>query len=335
MTNNNIPYYYNINYQRQLEKRNTRKTLSGLGFLLFTAELVFQFLFLLFELFIAITGLYSNSFFSENYLAIGETYHATVLFIGFFLIGLLYCCLSSTKLPDVIHFEKVKADRLIAYVLLGLGVAYLGNILCSIFLKNLSYIGINDLTDSSSATGNTAGMIIMTFVTAVTPALAEEFMFRGIILGKMKKYGDSFAVFASAFLFAIMHGNLQQIPFAFIGGIFFAFITLKTNSLLPAILIHFSNNLISCFLQMIVSCGNSYIENLVPVIIFTVVLLLSVLSFVYLIKKDKNFLSFNKTSNTGVFPFRENIKLFFSNTGTIFAIILLFFETMENVSITF
>lgn len=335
MTNYNSPfYYYDINRQRQLKKSNIRKTLSGLGFLVFSSELVFQLLFLLFSIFLGISGISSNSFFYKNYEAITESFHGVALFVGLFFVSLMYCCLSNTKLSSVIQFEKVKANKLIAYVFLGLSITYMGNILSGIFLEFLSSIGISDTTDISMEQSNNLGTIIATFITAVTPAFAEEFMFRGVILGKMRKYGDSFAIIASSLLFAMMHGNLQQISFAFIGGMFFAFVTVKTNSLLPAMIIHFANNLLSCILQVISACGNTYIGNFVPIVIFTAVLGLGILSFAYLAKRDKDAFKIEKAPvGAMAFSLKENMQLFFSNIGTIFALIILLLETMSNISL--
>ena len=76
--------------------------------------------------------------------------------------------------------------------------------------------------------------------TAIVPAVFEEFAFRGVVLNKLRKFGDSYAIIMSAVLFGLMHGNLSQIPFAFILGLVIGFIAVKTNSIIPGILIHFS-----------------------------------------------------------------------------------------------
>lgn len=337
----NVPDYnsqfinYEINRQRQIEKKSVRKTLSGLGFLVFAAETVFQLSFILFAVFLSLSGLNKNSSFTEIYESVFEAYHGIALFAAFFLVGLLYCLLSNTRLSEIIRFERVKPGDLAAYVFLGLGIAYVGNILTNIFLEILGGAGITDATDMSMADSNTLAVIISTFITAVAPAFAEEFLFRGILLGKMRKYGDYFAIIASSLFFAMMHGNLQQIPFAFMAGIFFAYVTVKTNSLLPAMLIHFTNNLLSCIMQMLTTCGNSYIENFVPIVIITAVFALGALSFVYLAKKDKNLFRIEQTNDGRLrFSLKENMQLLFTNAGTIFALIILLAETVSNLSFT-
>lgn len=81
-------------------------------------------------------------------------------------------------------------------------------------------------------------------ILAVVPAICEELIFRGIIFNGLKQYGVKTAVIGSALLFALIHGNIQQTLYPIIFGVVLAIITLKTNSLIPAIAAHFTNNAI-------------------------------------------------------------------------------------------
>lgn len=312
---------------------NIKKTISGLCFAVFTAELIFQLLYTILSLFLLFSHASQTEFFKENYVAISELFHGTVLFTAMFAIGILYCKLSNTRLDSVIKFEKVKIPDLILYVLLGVSIGFSGNILTSLFLSSLEAIGINSNLPETQLNYNNFGFVIMTIVTAVVPAFAEEFLFRGVILGKLRKYGNTFAILASALLFGLMHGNLVQIPFAFVGGVFFAFITVKTNSLLPAMIIHFLNNFISCILQIIDELCSDYIINLSNLLIFTIIFALGVLSFIILSINDKKLFKINnETDEAKEFTLKEKFKFFFLNIGTIFAIVILLLELISNIS---
>jgi len=85
--------------------------------------------------------------------------------------------------------------------------------------------------------------------TAVLPALVEEMVFRGYILGALRPQGDGLAIVFSAVFFGLLHGNLLQIPFAFILGLIFGYLTVQTGSIWPAVLLHFLNNAFSVVLQ--------------------------------------------------------------------------------------
>ena len=88
----------------------------------------------------------------------------------------------------------------------------------------------------------------------VFPAVCEELLFRGMILNGLKQYGKLTAIFASAGLFALLHGNIDQLIYPFIFGIILALIACFTDSVIPTIIVHFVNN---CVVVVI-----NYINNI-------------------------------------------------------------------------
>lgn len=96
--------------------------------------------------------------------------------------------------------------------------------------------------------------ILATFVLAVLPAIGEEILFRGIVLnGLRSRFSDLGAVLFSALMFALMHGNLQQLLYPFILGSVMGWIVVRTGSLISSMIVHFTNN----FLVVMFA----YIEN--------------------------------------------------------------------------
>ncbi|MGN0983532.1 MAG: lysostaphin resistance A-like protein, partial [Gemmiger sp.] len=79
----------------------------------------------------------------------------------------------------------------------------------------------------------------------VMPAVFEEILFRGALQGLMRPCGSAVAIFAPALLFALLHSELPQILTAFVCGIFLGWLTERTGSLLPGMLLHFLNNSIA------------------------------------------------------------------------------------------
>ena len=86
------------------------------------------------------------------------------------------------------------------------------------------------------------------FIGAVLVApLAEELLFRGLLLRLFRPFGDVWAIALSASLFAFAHGSLFQIPYALVAGLFLAFVALAGRSLLFPICFHFLYNLLAFF----------------------------------------------------------------------------------------
>ncbi|HBL40687.1 MAG TPA: hypothetical protein DDY98_03600, partial [Ruminococcaceae bacterium] len=59
----------------------------------------------------------------------------------------------------------------------------------------------------------------------------------------LRRYGDHFAVFATALVFGLAHGTVSGFVFAFFVGLVLGYAVFLSESLWPAILIHFLNNL--------------------------------------------------------------------------------------------
>ena len=76
------------------------------------------------------------------------------------------------------------------------------------------------------------------FVVAVMPALCEELIYRGVLFRGYRKSGVWIAVLLTAFLFGMMHMNLNQFSYAFVLGLIFALLREITGSILPVVLLH-------------------------------------------------------------------------------------------------
>lgn len=72
--------------------------------------------------------------------------------------------------------------------------------------------------------------------------VTEEMVFRGALLKVLSPYGSKSAIIISAVLFGAIHGNLQQFPIAFLLGLLFGFISIKTGTIFYTIILHMFNN---------------------------------------------------------------------------------------------
>lgn len=155
------------------------------------------------------------------------------------------------KVIDVIPI-KPRKNHLFSYVIIGLLVTHISNFI-TIFVVNFlkDHNIVSKTPESIFKYDNTPiGIILFLINLAIVPAITEEFVFRGVILGSLRKFGNGFAIFASALMFSLMHGNIEQITIAFLIGLYLGFCVVKTNSIIPAVLIHFFNNLSSALLFM-------------------------------------------------------------------------------------
>ena len=81
---------------------------------------------------------------------------------------------------------------------------------------------------------------------AVTPALAEEFLFRGYMQGRLlRRWSPVAAILLSSLFFALAHIDPVHVAAVFPAGIWMGLVAYRAESIWPSILCHFTNNLIS------------------------------------------------------------------------------------------
>jgi membrane protease YdiL (CAAX protease family) len=78
--------------------------------------------------------------------------------------------------------------------------------------------------------------------------VCEELFCRYAVLRLLAPYGKSGAVVLSALLFALLHRNFYQMPYAFVAGLFLGAVTLASGGIACAIIFHILNNSLSTIL---------------------------------------------------------------------------------------
>ncbi len=120
------------------------------------------------------------------------------------------------------------------------------------------------------------------FLHAAVPAILEELLFRFIPLRLLSDNKKS-AVIISSLLFSFAHANLFQIPYAFTAGLIFALADIFAGSVLPSLIIHFLNNVVSLFLLYDIVANTVFI-------VLTALTLLSVATIIAIRRRYAEFL---------------------------------------------
>ena len=195
-------------------------------------------------------------------------------YVAAFLFPALFLILtekSKVRLAPTLRGADIPNFLVSAPLIIG-GIILFAFITASI----LSLFGIKDNTEL-------AGDIFPIIVNhALLPALLEELLFRYApirMLGDMKR--GNVIILTSA-LFALAHCDLLKLPYAFFAGIAFAYIDIVTESILPSIILHFINNLISIFN---IRCS----DTVFPTVLYISVAGLSAISVVIILVKRAAF----------------------------------------------
>lgn len=165
-------------------------------------------------------------------------------------VALVTFKLIKVKPYEVIDFSMPKALPLTAGVLACLGLAFIGNVTANVIAGFFEALGFSIELPESPLPQSAIGILLYFLASAAIPAINEELLCRGLLLGGLRKYGDGIAVVISAAVFGLFHGNFVQIPFAFILGLGLGYVTIACRSIWPAVIVHFLNNAMSCALSL-------------------------------------------------------------------------------------
>ena len=193
---------------------------------------------------------------------------------------------TAVRISDRLMYRSVKPTTIlmsILYTFTILPLVTLFNLLTMLFVDNTVLEYSVDIIDMSIPAA--------IFTIAILPAMCEEFAFRGFAYGGYRREcRPAGAILMSAFLFGLIHGNLNQFAYAFVIGIALALLVEATGSIWPSILVHFiinSRAVVGMFLLEHIQSGifEEYLNGnyddsesmLVPILIYSVLSVITTL----------------------------------------------------------
>lgn len=95
-------------------------------------------------------------------------------------------------------------------------------------------------------------------VVAVAPGICEELLFRGFMLRFFEKYGVKISIVLSGLMFAAFHLDPFRFVPVFLLGMLLAYLTLRSGSILNAMILHTLNNGFAVFVMSF--AGSKYLQ---------------------------------------------------------------------------
>ena len=321
--------YYQPPESRYLQEQSERSGVKYVGIVSGICVISYVIIQNLMSLVVAMTPL-RELYFSDPTMQSVVTIFMSIfsLLVPFGIGGML---ISRKTGERVFNFEKPVSGKLMVFAVpLGFFVCLAGNYISSIFVNIMSDIGFSLSSPDFDVPSDIPGRIVYLVSIAVVPALVEEFAIRGAVLQPLRRYGDKFAIIASAIIFAVLHGNLIQAPFALIAGIALGYAVCITNSIWTGVLIHFCNNLYSVIIEFLIEdIADEQLLNRIYIITMIALYAVSILgSVIFVIVKGKRKLmpSFTLISDG------QKMKSFLINLPMVIAILIMLKITAQNVS---
>lgn len=176
----------------------------------------------------------------------------TIIYLSVFsfalgLVIVLFLMKPDMELSDT--REGSKAGQIILWSILGIFMAYFAQAIAVTI--ELELFKIVPGSENTQQIMEIARMLpIFMIIPAIIAPILEEIIFRKIIFGALYKRMNFFiAALLSAFVFGIIHGEPEHILIYASMGLVFAYVYVKTKSILTPIIVHASMNSITVFLQ--------------------------------------------------------------------------------------
>lgn len=138
------------------------------------------------------------------------------------------------KIPPLTYVLAVPLGCLVSFASTGVG---------TVFRSILLMLGYKYVNGPSTIYSDVWVLVMEIFTTAMLPAVFEEITDRGLVMRMFRDVdNEKLVIVLMAALFGLAHQNIGQTGYTFAAGLVFAYLALKTKSILPGMIIHFINN---------------------------------------------------------------------------------------------
>ena len=206
----------------------------------------------------------------------------------FFVAGLFYYRLSRHEPVQRVSFEVKLPREFPLWIFAGMACLTAAAYINSWFCSAIGYTIPEELLLAESYDDPAAVILYMTV--ALAPAFAEEFLFRGVFYTNLRPFGRTQAVILSSLLFALMHQNIGQLFYTFVGGIAMALMYEKTGSIWCSVFFHMFNNEMSVIYELLYYREGGEAMGVYITLLEAVLFLIGVVSMVILVvfhRKDR------------------------------------------------
>ncbi len=201
------------------------------------------------------------------------------------LVFLIGCKKTSIKPKPLFKFSGFSAKLILA----AIAVCLAFQTVLSFSIDKLFELINSDTTVNSSiqmTDGGLASIIAMTVYACIIAPITEELVFRGFCLKNLSRFNQRFGILASSVIFGLVHANITQFIFATVIGIVLSYITIKANSIIPAIIVHFTVNT-TVTLRELITGVDMRLGTLITNIWYIATFVIGLAVFILLITKFK------------------------------------------------
>lgn len=168
---------------------------------------------------------------------------------------LIYCIIRKLNFREDLGFRKIKVSTVFLSILAGflvMPIASFVNVLTQFFVPNTMVQASETLLSGSK--------IIMLLITGLLAPFCEEVIFRGLFHREFTKHTTPLlGIILSAVLFGIIHLNINQLCYALVLGLIFAWVNNCSRSTYSSFIMHAVINTTNTLMIIIVSYAYDFL----------------------------------------------------------------------------
>lgn len=221
-------------------------------------------------------------------LAEADWYVWAVTFISIVLFGLPIYYLVIKRIPDSPkgQVQPLKLSTFFIIFMICAAAMYITNMYSVFITFMISAIKGEELINPLNEVMLGGNFVITLLYASIVAPVVEEIIFRGLLLNKLRRFGDIPAILLSGLAFGFFHFNLSQFFYAAVLGFIFAYVAIRTNSIKYSILLHVMINFIASVAAPFVAKGNIAAGLILSGWVFSSIIVGTIL-FILSIKKLK------------------------------------------------
>lgn len=260
---------------REMDEVNPKKLLSNAWFALFVLAIIY----------IASQNII-NALVGRFYPRLADTdwYTWGITVLSLIVLGLPVYLLLMNKIPNSPKGEvvKLKFSSLVVIFFITASAMYITNIASSIITIFIAFLkgDTSLLNPAQEAILKSNYLVALIYACIIAPAV-EEFIFRKVLLDKLRRFGDIPAILMTGIAFGLFHMNLSQFFYAAVLGFIFAYLTIRTNTVRYAVILHMIVNTISTSVAPFVLKGNLILSMILSSWVFVAILVGVILFILY------------------------------------------------------
>jgi membrane protease YdiL (CAAX protease family) len=163
-------------------------------------------------------------------------------FVVILLPALLYLLVRRIPIKKAIRLKPLKLSQILVVAGLALSGYSVIAFLNYIWIWILTALGGQVVPPPIPAMETGRDLMLGIAMIAGMAALAEEFLFRGVMMRGYERYGPRTAILVSGILFGVLHMETQGVIAKVILGILIGYLVYRTDSILAGVVYHFVNN---------------------------------------------------------------------------------------------